>query len=413
MTKPFYSDAIINILEQKTENERNGFVGTINDGLSTLFFDIGSIINLKLQNSHDIDTCKSLLKEIADNLEPIFGDYLSLESLSLMRTLAKKCESETVRYAASIISWEYLPYFLNLKENDEWLFYAELIYIESLTPGMLSKRISDNAFGKASKKLNTDRRVFMSAKADSFYQSTLKLYFGMERGHAFRKLFEPKENDDANLEMLSRNKQVNNSVIIQTYVKILEFQSVNNHQLNIQFNILLWDIGVELVRQTKSFGAQAAHDLTDLCIQRFHNTFPSIFNKEDLSHCFKFVEQYGESNPPPMEMVQTVSWPYIKLLLEIDGIEKQVYMANQALKNGMSVQDLNEVISNDTPDFTPTTELPRNTIIETVVTVTKEKNFTATGTMETIEQNIHPKHDINRNIFKNQKLLEFLTEHPI
>lgn len=402
---------IVEKLRVKVENEHKGFLGMLNEGMGALFFDIGILINRDLQNDYNVTVGEISTKEFADKLYPVFGNYLSAENLTLMTILANKWNSEKIRYSVSIINWEYLPYFLNLKEEDEWIFYAELIYTESLTPSSLKKKIFEKTYEKALKMLNADRHAFMLVKTNTIYQSTHELYFGNQYLENFRTLFKPQVNGDETVERLLRNDYVHKDTISEIYKKIVEFQIDYNHLLNTQFNILFWFIGVEILRQSKSSSTQESDNLIDLCIQKLHIKFPSIFNKEELTHCVQFVKQYGEDAPPPMEIVQTVSWPYIKLLLKIDQIEKQKQIANEVLNNGMSIENLKFIIENNFLDFKSTGErlLKNSTKKDVVVSKITEKNFTAVGKIETIEPNIHPKYDLNRNIFKVPELLIFLA----
>ncbi|MBX9839673.1 MAG: hypothetical protein K2X69_15315, partial [Silvanigrellaceae bacterium] len=380
---------------------------------SSLFFNIGAELNREAENVHSIDKKSILIQEIADSLQPIFGNHLCSQNLFLMSKFADECSSEKRRFVAAIINWDYLPYFLNLTEDDEWVFYSDLIYSKSLTPIELGRKISDKTFEKTEKKLSTDKYDFMFKKAYAFYRSTLELYFGKEGRDSFRKLFEPQDVHKDYQDNLTTKKTVHNELLLSIYTKITEFQSEYNHQLNLGFNILIWALGVEIIKLSKSSKAKNINDVIDLCIQEFSNDLPSIFNQKELSHCIDFVNEYGENNNPPIELMQILPWAYLKILIKIEGYENQFLLANQILKNGVSIQELEKLISDGSFNLEKAKqELEKITMNNSVAEIiTKEKNFTATGTMSIIEPIVNLENDLNRNIYKNPDLLAFLAHN--
>jgi len=404
-------DDVIEVIKKSVEIRQKRLIGTINQAVSSLFFNIGAEINREVQNLHSTDKKNILIQEIADNLQPIFGNHLSNQNLFLMTKFADKCSGKK-RFVAAIINWDYLPHFLNLTEDEEWAFYSDLIYTKSLTAIELCEKISDKAFEKTGKKLNPDKYAFMSEKASAFYRSTLELYFG-KSGNTFRKLFEPQDKHSEYLAGLTSKKLVHIDLITRIYNKIIEFQSEYNHQLNLEFNILIWGVGVEIIKLSKSNNTLTLDNLIDLCIQKFQNDFPSIFNQKELSHCIYFVNEYGEHNNPPIELMQIVPWGYLKVLLKIEGRENQFFMGNEILRKHISLQEVEELISDSSVNFEAAKEEWEQVILDKSIAenTTKVENFTSIGTIETIEPITNTKNDLNRNIYKNSDLLTFLTHN--
>ncbi|MFD0940029.1 DUF1016 N-terminal domain-containing protein [Pedobacter boryungensis] len=396
-------DALSSMLRHLTIEKLGRFSTSINLGVSSLFRDIGVLINHKLSN-HNFEERNIIINNIAENLHPIFGDYLGIKNLYVIGEFARKCTSEKIRYAAALMDWEYIPYFLNLEDENAWIFYMELIHAESLTPTELSKKISEKAFEEV-KQFNIDEYISVFENTNIIYRNKVELYFSKKNSYIFRKLFEPQLDYHKNFNIISKETQVNHNIIINIYREILEFQSEYNHELNMKFNLMFWEIGVEIIRLSKLFNIPITSILDNHHVQEIYQNWPYLFKKDELYYSIKFVKQHGEDTLPPIELIQTVSWSYIKVLLEIEDVEKQKYVASQVLKNELSIQDLNEMIANNP------LELCAEKLNKTKsVTTSMKKNFTVTGTIQEIEANIHPINDLNRNIFKNSELLEFLKE---
>ena len=407
--KPGFQNLVIDNLKRMVENRHSNLLKTINTGVISLFWDIGMVINSELKENDHVDGGQNFINEVSDYLQPIFGSYLNTEQLSLMKVFADNCAFSTMKHVSGAINWEYIPSFLNLKDDNAWIFYIELMHIESLTLKELNKKISAGIFEAGGKKLNTDKYTFMLSNSKPFYQNTLELYFGKKDGGIFRKLFEPQEDHHLNFDTVYHGS------IINIYRKILDFQSAYNHALNAQFNSLFWEIGTEIIRLSNMFHIPLTNNVIDYCTIKLNKSFPSIFNKAELSNCLKLVKKYGEYNQP-IELTQTVSWPYLKLLLEIDKVEKQFFVANQLLENGITVEELKRMISQGSFDFGDGRNLPskETAINKSIITKKiKYRNNILSVTTETIEPNINPKHDLNRNIFKNPELLAFLMETNI
>ena len=407
--KSISQDLLVETLNQKIESGYKGLLGTINQGVNQLFYAIGAIINDDLKSLTFI-TNAGILNAVDESLKPIFGSFLSFENLALMRRFANSCDTEDKKHAASILNWRYIPYFLELKGDEEWVFYVELIYNESLTPATLSERISTDSFKQSKANLGLNKKEFWSAKADSVYRTSYRFYFRGEDADSFQTLFKPVESQQVFLAHSSETNGVYHQTISSIYKRILEFQSACHHELNTQFNLIHWEIGAEIVRFS-SWTGMSLDNLIKYCIEKLHTTFPALFKLSELNHSIRLVHQYGENNIAPMELIQNVSWPYLKLILDLESAEKQTYAAYLALNNDISFQDLKEMISQGSILEPNEEQLKRALNKKSVSKVTSiEKNFITRGTMETIEPNINPDSDLNRNIFKNPEFLEFLAK---
>lgn len=123
------NDPIRNNIEIKAKRQHIDLLKVINSGVINLFWEIGMLINHQSEENHTDD--KNLLNVISDQLSPVFGNYLQAENLSMMKVFAKKCGFATMSHISAAINWEYMPFLLNLENNNAWIFYMELIHTKS------------------------------------------------------------------------------------------------------------------------------------------------------------------------------------------------------------------------------------------------------------------------------------------
>lgn len=397
------NDLIRNNIEIKAKRQHIDLLKVINSGVINLFWEIGMLINHQSEENHTDD--KNLLNVISDQLSPVFGNYLQAENLSMMKVFAKKCGFATMSHISAAINWEYMPILLNLENNNAWIFYMELIHTESLAPKQLAKRISESAFEASGEKLNDDKMAFMLSNAKPFYRSTFELYFGRNKGDAFQELFEPKENYKAILDMMLEKNIGNYDIITSIYRKVLDFQSYYNHILNMEFNSFSWEIGIEILRLSDLLQLNK-NKVIDDCLLELNKSFPSVFDKTQLSDCLRFATQYRKEDRP-MVLLQTVSWSYLRLLLVIDDPKKQHSLACKVFEEGITLQALEQVVLNESSKTEILSHKIKNNKSITQIKTT-ERNNTLIITEEIVGPIISSKNDLNRNIYKNPELLKFL-----
>jgi len=394
----FNSDAFIGGLRHMVVNGRADLLSTINSGVNLMFWEIGTLIGNKSRSDE-----RHIIEELSNSLAPVFGDYFSNENLSLMRIFAEKCSVATIGKTSTDINWGYIPQFISLKDDSAWMFYFKLMHIHSLTPVELKNEIAANAI--ENKTIDDEKNISRYDLAE-FHHHTSELYFGKKDSANFRKLFEPRDIHDPVLTSFL-SKHSNNELVMPIYRLIFEFQSETHYVINFQFNSLLWEIGGELINLSKSLNVPML-DILNKSIQEYEKEFPSLFNIDVLSHCVKFAEQYKTDNQ--FEITELVSWPYIKILLEVNDIEKQSFIAKEVLNKGIGIQKLKSLIADSFFDIKKEYNVS-NMVRSRNSTTTETKNDdTVTSiTEELMEPIIHPIHDINRNIYKTQELLTFLT----
>lgn len=399
--------SITDFVKEKVVAGHSGLLSTINAGVNFLFWDIGTVINSGTTHISRIDNGKSQVEEISDNLIPFFGDYLNSVNIPVMMKFADRCQHDIIGQIAAAINWDYIPYFFELEEEGAWIFYMKLMHIRSLDTDGLHKKIVAGTFEKEG---TIDEGVFMRSHSKPFYQNSGELYFGKARGEVFRKLFEPQD-DHISIASTTLAKKPNNKISRDIYERVLEFQAETQSMLNSQFNILLWEIGAEVIRLSNVSNIKVT-EIVEACVKEIGIYLPSVFNKTDLSFCVTFAEKYRNPNDHE-EIADIISWPYLKVILDVADKDKRLMIARQVFNNGIGIEELKGMISDGCFNFMDTNSLPlKNTGIDrSVTTETMDNNQKVTITQELVEPIINPKNDINRNIYKNLELLAFLKDN--
>lgn len=393
------------ILKDKIKTKHSFLLKSLNSGFNTLFWEIGAFINSRMKGRHNDE--EDITNIIYLYLSPFFGDFLNFNNLILSRKFADKCDIPTLSKISSIINWDYIQYLVSLNEVDEWIFYTNLIHSESLSPIELKNRILADIYGKDNKGSADKEPSFMLSHTELFYESTLELYFGEKNFEAFRKLFEP--NGDVNLIESLMKKNLPDEITSITQ-KIFDFQLTYNVNLNFEFNVLFWDIGKDL----KSLGFSLESHVFDSCLEtlnfKLKNVYPNVFAKEQLRDSIRFMQQ-DHLDDYQIELMLTLPWPYLRVLIIIEDIELRLYLARQVLKQKIAITDLQQIITNKDDNRNNPIFLVSNLTKSTKKRKVKEKNRLVTITEDIIEPIINPVNDINRNIYKNAELLEFLKNN--
>lgn len=391
---------LIDNLRQMIKDQHAALLSAINAEFVALFWGIGNELNERAQDTIDN------LSDLSRDFEPVFGGYFSIHNLTLMRRFADKCSFDTISQIAAAINWEYIPYLLKVEDEKAYVFYVQLMHIKSLSPNDLNKEIQAGTFEKGT---IHDENAFLQSYSKPFYQNTTQLYFGKEHAEKFRKLFEPKERYGITIDSFLSKKNVNNIFYRTIFQLIQDCQFHVNYMLNLQFNTLLWDIGHEILAHSDSLNKSIATHWIEHCIRELHKDCPSIFNNFELPYSIKFAQLYKNADEQ-QEMAETVAWNYIKIIIEVDDVKKQLFIANEVLTNGITTQDLIKLISNGCFDFMATSNpLVKYPASKTsVIKETMENNVIVHLTEQTIEPKINHKSDINRNIFQNEALLRFI-----
>lgn len=378
---------------------------TINLAMVTLFWEIGDIIKNHARHNNIKDNPEFFLIQISDILLPHFGSYFSLDNISLMKKFAENCQSDTLKGISTIVSWEYIPLLLDLESRLAWEFYANLIHQQLLTPKQLEKKILQKTFEKDKLQSNLTDSTLSSR---SFKKDIIKIYFDGSKTIAFRLLFEPQADNGIKFPNNSLISDVNKEIITTVYHKTLSFQSSNNHLLNIYFNTLFWELGDEILRLFNLFSVKEPQDEIDALIKKLEQKFNSFFNKDQIDNCLTFARQFKDQIER-VDFAQTVRWEHIKILLQIDDQNTQLFYAHKVLENGLNTTAMEKLIRSNLQQVSTQqlnkVEIRSDNLQEKQLKMGKK---TLNITLTSIEDVINLKHDLNRNIFKNQDLINFI-----
>ncbi len=402
-TTPRFDDLIFNNLKNKVEIRQWELLNQINFGINILFWNVGNQINNDLKAKNDNG---NFINEVAKCLSPVFGNYFSVPNLSMMSELAQKCSYTTIVNIAAVTNWRYIPIFLSLDKNTSWELVNKIAHIESLSPLDLEKKISLEKLIETTKEGNA-KQDYRFSRSKSFQLETIELYFKGAERDSFRRLFEPVK------DFSSVTNSVHNETVLDIINKVSEFQIQLNYLLNLKFNVLFWEIGDEIIRLCNLFNKPVTDNLIEDCARSLHTTSQIIFNKAELWNCLKFASQY-RGLFEYLEISETVSWQYLKRLLDIEDVKKQMWAANKILESGTTLKELFEILVHESWEHDDSYGHVNNERNDRLVSieVTKERNKTTIGHVyEHSEPNINLDNDLNRNIFKNPDLLAFLKEN--
>lgn len=401
--RPSFEGLILDNLRRKAENRQSELLNHINYGLNLLLWQIGNLTNIAIkENSGDEN---NLVSTISEKISPVFGDYFNTQNISVMREFARKFSYEAAETVASVTNWRYLSIFLNLNEQISWELYNKIIHANSLTPSVL--KMMTLAGKKITSELSHSdlptNHSFLKSK--TFLHETIDLYFAEDNKDSFRHLFEPKTNS-----LFSENAS-SQKIILEITEKISVFQMHYNYLLNLKFNTLFWEIGEEITRLSKMFDKSVTESLAEDCSLILKGIFPAIYNKEELAKSLKFASQYQQLFEY-LDISETVPWQYLRKILEIPDTKQQSYLANKIFWDG---EDLSEVSAINWTDATKNNQdsehqLNERKSILRSIDETIDGNKVSIGYFyERPEPKINPENDVNRNIFKNPDLLQFLT----
>jgi len=383
-------------------------IGAINEYLIYLFWDIGELIDQSLLNSLAKNPT-SLTDELEISLIKSFGAYFQSSNILMMHKFYKSCSKRNLKLISQWLSWDYVPKFVNLVDEESWIYYTNLIYHNSLTPIELEKAINENQFQNSGIKINYKEYPFaeifqLHNKVEPL--SRMKSIIQDNSTDKFKKLFEPSKYDiDADQFSSNPYQQLYKDISI----KVLELQKLYNTIVNIYFNQMFANIGSEILRMFSMFTYnqdEIIKKLSSDLIERFLYKF----DESEIRSAMKFSKAFKDSNYR-IEMVGLVTWDHIKVLLTLENIEAQIYHARQTLSEGLTAVELQQLlISINNKNNTTVKPLNQKDVKEYVYKDRKNKSNSKiiNVNVQEVDEPEYSIHDLNRNIFKNGSLMSFL-----
>lgn len=405
LTHDFLTKNIVDRIEMHQSNILN----SINYALIRLFWDLGTIIQNHLESTKVNE--QQYLNDIVVILEPQFGNYFSQENLTLMKNFANRCPASVKDQIAPHIQWEYIPMLIHLESDQAWLFYARLILQERLTPKQLEEKIAKKQFEKIGLKLKIPQFPFSDLFSISVKEAKpagARQYFEGEKAKAFRMLLEPADSSavNNNVDLTQR------SIITDLFSRIIAFQIDSNTLYNISFNNMFRSIGQEIIRLFETFEHDDKEENMIIRLSKqTEKQFGSLFDHAQIHNSITFARQYTIEDNRVHELVGTVQWEHIKILLKIDDVNAQLFYARLVLRNGLSTTELKEhIVKNAYLAFADDGDKPEpismgNDPEEREI---KKGSKKLRVTFTALEEPEYSPYDINRNIFKNPDLIAFL-----
>ncbi|MGV6943516.1 DUF1016 N-terminal domain-containing protein [Sphingobacterium kyonggiense] len=380
MKKLNSNDFMISNLKMIAENSYMNISNVINSIVLQLFWRVGMIVKDDTDSNKDIDHYQEVLNDISLKLRPLFGGYLDINQLKLMKKFSEKYNSDRMDKVFDFPDWSVISSSLNnISEEGSSMLAAENPHTET-----------------------------------AYHSKVASAYFYGKNRIKFTKLFEPKED----IGLVTYNlpiKMFDREVINKILNEILGMQVHINLAVNTHFNSLFWNIGEGLLESSSHFDVSKADNPVEYCIKELNKSFPSIFNKKHLYACIELVKQY----PTSLEfqnISDMVSWPYLKILLKVNNTKEQFYIANLLLIKRMDLSTVKKHISTGLLDeiFNESNpQIEENYKLFKIITEKKGNNSSTGYYYERTNQNHEYERMLNCNIFKNRDLLGFITKSTV
>ncbi len=366
----------------------------INSGMLQLFWKIGEYLNCNL----DDNIPAGIFEELSLHLEKTFGIYLNKENILLMQNFAKYCPSNILEDVSYDISWKYLPVLKNVSSAYSWLYYSQIIHLQSLDPDQLSNLIGKNLIFKE----EVDRLVLNPDDKFSnvHYEEIMDYdaFYNPMRVKQIRLLLEPKRMLAVELNNASLQKMIED---IETM--IFNFQINYNHIIHTMINNSFQYIGLQLGNVINNLEQNI--DI-EAFIEEIANKLNGFLDEKALLTCLKFANEYKHEFVP---FTQLVKFEHIKILLNISDKQSRLDYAQQAFECGLNPQQLLKLVeNNEIRTFAKSmTAFKKPTTTDQHV-ANKKNNTIVNLEINEVESIIDLQHYLNCNIFNDPDILKYL-----
>jgi hypothetical protein len=400
---------LIDNITLKIESSHVTALETINSSILRLFWEAGKLLDKYFLQGTSVDSSNQV-KHITDILSKQFGDYFTYDNLVLMSKFSRYCSEVTMQRISSFISWDYLPKFLVLRDDESWIFYARLAYQESLTPMQLEERISSNLYQQTGLHLKHPEYPFLDLipiKYNSIVMRSIKSYVDGENSVKFRELFAPL---DFQLAIDATYFDGYVEVLKAISDKIVGLQNLYNNLLNIRFSCLFWDIGEEITRLFSLF-TYSEQQAMNLLIETLQAKYNYHFDAAEIDAAISFSHQYSDRKYLN-ELVSLVTWAHIKILLQLDDRPTQIHFARQCHAERLTPGELQALLATGNNLKSTALSTDNHDLQEHHRSFSSDPKKTGNKTVyaefREIDDSAFSAYDLNGNIFKNEDLMKFL-----
>lgn len=174
------------LLESDIRNRQLYMLNTANSGMLELFWGIGEILN---ESGNSLDG--ALRQDLAAILQTKYGRYFSVPALAQMQEFCAVCPSRELRDVSMGASWAHIPILCKFAHPSDWVRYADMIYLEQLSPEELEEKIKQVQRMPASTDEIPIPSIFDKALIERFMDKLgYDQFFRVGMNEDFRKLFE-------------------------------------------------------------------------------------------------------------------------------------------------------------------------------------------------------------------------------
>jgi predicted nuclease of restriction endonuclease-like (RecB) superfamily len=392
-----------------------------NAELTTLFWEIGKILNESSGKSTGKRAMPLLISRIAPFLAENYGPYFLGTNLKRMIRFARFYPGfSAVEEFIPLASWNYIRLLLELKTPGARAFYLSLKIKEALSKEDLQKVISSKLYeedveaaaGIASAQLTNKLPLLCDLDQTTFSRNdaTAMNLFKHPSLPSFRALVKP-----GATQIPHKNKQnTEHSFPGGLINKIEEFRLRQNQFLNASVTLLFWDIGKRISESiTEDHDPRKQRNLLAHFAQ-LKKTSSKSFGDENLTAMTEFATKV--SDPRIVGVIAyLVNWEHILVLLNLQETEDLLHYAGLAASRGLSPAELQKEITRTKLTRTHGLKSTDQEILAslgnstTKVDVTKKGSSTETITAHFFESDLVKHSKATGDVFANPYFIDLIT----
>lgn len=431
-----FVDAESSEIFKRSEQQVHDMRTMINSGLMILFWEIGQTINQYLAVNKNETDKRSAILAVSKVLASSYGAFFDAKNLERMLAFAELSPKFLfVKQISSFISWEHIVHLVTLKESKVFAHYTKLTIEKGLSVYELLQKLREHTLAGLNLIQNTKKTV---GAEKGFFS------FNGVNGDVFLQPLRPKQYRDIALSpQLRRNyfdplllssfhkmtgfskhsaRHIRQAFNVENYGQlfVLIFEHFENYRrqqnswVTANLNLFFWEIGRLINQHTSLYDdIKKKHFLRETAL-KLKTRYSASFTEKQLRKMADFAKQIPNRHIAT-RIAFLVQWGYIFYLLELPEIEKILFYARIAGKQGLSISQLRKEVSNGLFEYIGgAKDCEKDFILELQKVTTKlEEQNQVNETIAIVTNFIDLGEDIHsslatESVFKNSFFLDFM-----
>lgn len=268
------------------QNKKWEMLRTINSTMLDLYWGIGDLIN----NHLIVKDERVVLRHVAIELSKKFGYYTNEAQLNMMRLFALSFDISKSGEIMSFIPQAFLPILVEIKDQNQWIYYTRLIHTKGLNPQQLILKIEGHDYEKKGLNAKYLKNPFSDLTKKHFKGKTLFMenYFTNQYASEFRALLEPTK---YKINCASTLNHETSQLIKALDVKLMKFQVKLNSFLNATLNLCFYEVG-NLIDGYILLDQSQKDSLIKKAAAELQSQHGSLFDEKQLLKAIEFFRTY-------------------------------------------------------------------------------------------------------------------------